>query len=314
MATNKIATTEFATTKLFSLLDKELKEEENLTIEYVKKEDCCNNKKIIIDYEENIEICENCGKFNKYEHDDVSINNILNEKFKLSTKISSFGNFNKIRRLQLWGTYNHKEVKANISYKEIYDICERYRIPLVMVDRAKFIYKKIYIIEKNSPRDKIKNSIFIICILVALIEFNEGKKYTEIYKEYEIDMINILLENKLSLSNYNNAMKIYFTKTNEYKLSININTIKMKEEINRIFGILLDNNEMIYLYNEILEIIKKNNKKRLNKNTILYTTGYILLNNLNSVKTCDYVKYFKITEKKLNEIIRRRHTYENSIK
>ena len=129
------------------------------------KEDCCDNKKTIIDEPNNIEICENCGNTEIY-YELIQENYITqtNPHYKLTSVIPYSNKFKHLNRLQKWQNYSYEENTALVSYKDIRIIGLEINLSNEIINNAIQLYKHFYINEKISTRNKIKKSLYIYCL------------------------------------------------------------------------------------------------------------------------------------------------------
>ena len=285
--------------KYFKLLD------DNKVI-YDKKEkvDCCDNVCLRVNLAEAIELCIYCGVCRDYVDEPVCFVNNSLYKENHSTFLSGGSHmFSGLKRLNIWNNHDHQNKQAEIYYKDIEMIAKKYNINNNKhVEEIKYVYKDYYIdnnlivpnvIDKKTgkkktkigpSRGKIRLSLYIISIIIII------RKY-DMYKHIKyLDLIN---DNKISISNFNNAVK----KVKNINLVINKNIIKYINIVKKEFNILIDSNELIELYSKIND----NLDKRTSTNNILFGAIYILIKN--EVLIANFITKIKISPKKLSEIL-----------
>jgi hypothetical protein len=286
-----------------------------------KEKECCFYKKIIIDYESNIEICKNCGVVKKYEDKELNIINFGdNSLYKKKLQTWSRGSkYNNIKRGNLWINHIHENKIVDNYYQHINDICNKLKIKENHIIEIKYIYKSYYIDrnlnesynKKKSKRNKIEPSrgkiriiLYLIAILIILIKYKN---------EYNICYIKDLILNKnlyieyimmfkcskkyLTIDNFNYGIK----KVKNIDIFINKNIIEYKQKILDLFNINLKYNDIINVYNIIYA-------KKRNTNSLLFGSIYILIKD--KILITDYCKHIKISQKKIKELI---NLYNNKI-
>ncbi len=244
------------------------------------KEECCDNKKIIIDISNNIAICENCGNTEIY-HEFIQENYLTqtNPHYKLTSIIPYSNKFKSLNRIQKWNNYSYQENTALISYKEIRKIGLELKLSNEIINNAIQLYKYFYINENISTRNKIKKSLYIYCIFYYSFEKNFFNIF-EVLKKYN-----------LNVSNFNKAI----LRTTLKKFLLQQNMEKYINIIKKKYKIEYELKKIILLYNEYL---KKNIK--FNSNTILILVFYDLLKIKNKN---EFFKLFNISKSTLKKIL-----------
>ena len=243
-------------------------------------EDCCDNKQIIIDEPNNLEICESCGNAIKY-YELIQENYLTqtNPYYKLTSVIPYSNKYKSLHRLQKWGNYSYEENTALVSYKDIRKIGLELEINNEIINNAIQLYKNFYIHEKISTRNKIKQALYIYCLFYYSFENNFFNIF-EVLKKYN-----------LTIANFNKA--IVRTKFEEYFLQQNmINYINI---IKKNYNIEYELQNIILLYNEYLK-----KKTKFNSNTILVLVFYDLLKITNKN---EFFKLFNISKSTLKKIM-----------
>ena len=152
--------------------------------------DCCENMEKR--EKENYIVCISCGRmFPLIEETDPPI--YLNPRFQLKTYIKYSSKFRNLCRLNMW-SMDYRENTANNSYNEIKKICEDYNLNDKIYSKACFLYKYIYIDRNITSRNKIKRSLYIICI-----------KKSASYFSQKLNIKNVLEDNGLTFKNYQKA-------------------------------------------------------------------------------------------------------------
>lgn len=249
----------------------------------VEKKVCCNNQQILI--MDNTNVCENCGMVidkEIYENLDNEKFMVYNPKFALSTKIEYKNKYRKLCRLQQWASYDYKENTANNSYNEIKKIGNIFNIETTILDNACCLYNDIYMKQQISSRNKIKRSIYIYCIYKSCLLKNI----------YDIDLLEMIEKNNLTIDNFNNAV----IKLNDKNYLIHKDMKKYINNAKKDYDITLTSYEIVKEYNEY---INKNTKK-INKNSLLI---YIFYNKIKPKNIKKFIDLFGISRLTLNKII-----------
>ncbi len=175
--------------ELFKTLDDFIGESPRL----IKDDKCCINPDIQkIDV---MDTCLNCGNSKIHEETIIKVK-FLNPKYQLSTSIGYGSNkYQPIRRIHLWTNTDYRENMAIKNYTEIKRICNDFNLSEKIKTSSEFKYKKIYIDNNISSRSKIKQSLFIYCIYESCLDY-----------KVDFDIIKALVDNGLSIQNYNKAI------------------------------------------------------------------------------------------------------------
>ncbi len=243
---------------------------------------CCEKPRIRTDGIH--DTCVNCGTMNPY-NEIIIKKHFLNPKYQLSTCIGYNNKFKPVLRLHKWINYDYRENMANRNYNEIREIGSKLKLDPWVLDNACMIYKKIYIDDNISSRNKIKKSLFIYCLSKSCYNYN-----------IDFDIIKTLKDNKLSIKNYNKSLlKI----KDVSKLFLNPNMVLLYKKLKDNFDTQIKAMDIIIEYNKNCNMGR--NKKRLNNNSILIGSIYNLLN-----LDCDkkFYKTFNITKTTINKFIR----------
>lgn len=248
--------------------------------EEIKEEDCCDNKQIIIDISNNIEICSNCGNTENY-HELIQENAItqINPYYRLTSIIAYSHKYKHLNRLQKWSNYSYKENTVMKSYKDIRELGLKIKLNNDIISKAIRLYKDIYINEKISTRNKIKQSLYIYC----LFYYSFNNNFFNIFE--------VLKDNNLSIINFNKAI----SRSNMNKFFLHPNMIKYIELIKIKYNKLFKLKDIIIKYNQLL---LENNK--FNTNSVLILVFYKLLNIKNND---DFFNLFNISKFTLKKII-----------
>ena len=83
---------------------------------------CCGNPKIR--YNEIDKVCISCGLIGAPDYSIIK-EQFLNPKYQLSTTIGYGGN-KAVHRIHKWNNYDYRENAANVNYKVIKDMGEKY--------------------------------------------------------------------------------------------------------------------------------------------------------------------------------------------
>lgn len=155
-------------------------------IKIQKNKLCCDNPQI---YNDNISLtCHNCGRINPH-YEEILPSSALNPKFQAKTYVPYNSKYRHLSRLNKWDS-DYKETTANKSYLDIREICDNYNLGPRIKDRACFVYKYIYIDNNITSRNKIKQSLYIICIKKAATFNNIKLNLNTLLNDYELTMKN----------------------------------------------------------------------------------------------------------------------------
>lgn len=244
---------------------------------------CCNNQEILII--DNTNVCENCGLViddNLYENmDNEKFKNVYNPKFALSTKIEYKSKYKSLYRLQKWTSYDYKENTANNSYNEIKKIGKIFNIETTILDNACCLYNDIYMKQQISSRNKIKRSIYIYCIYKSCLLKNI----------YDIDLLEMIEKNNLTIDNFNNAI----IKLNDKNYLIHKDIKKFIKLTKEHYDIDLTSYDIIKNYNVYLN----KNTKKINKNSLLIYIFYIKIKPKNIKNFIDIFGMSRLTLTKI---------------
>ena len=247
----------------------------NLVIE----KDCCDNKKIIIDVPNNIEICESCGVSKiYYELEQENQITQTNPYYRLTSIIGFSYKYRNVQRLHKWNNYDYKENTAIVSYKKIREIGLEIKLNNEIINDSIQLYKEFYMDNGISTRFKIKKSLYIYCLF-----YNS-------FKNNFFDIFEILTNYNLTIDNFNKS--IQRSNLNQFYLQQNMKTYI--DIINKNYNIKFELKKIIICYNNLL----KENKK-LNNNSILILVFYDLLNIKNKNEFFNLFNISKSTIKKL---------------
>lgn len=237
---------------------------------------CCSSQNIVIREEWNV--CTNCARI--FDKDETIIKEqFLNPKYQLTTSIGFGPNSRVIRRLHQWTNHDYRENMANNNYIEIRELGKQ--LNSKVLDNACFIYKGIYIDNNVSSRNKIKRALYVYCLNKSCDDYN-------VY----FDIIKTLNDNKLSINNYNKAL---LKVNDEDKLFLNRQIVNKYKIMSDNWNVKITIKDIIIEYNRLFKIIKQN-KYRLNNNSILIGTIYFLLKAVvESSKMDKFYKTFDIS-------------------
>jgi hypothetical protein len=227
--------------------------------------ECCSNPKIRCCEIE--DVCINCGSINSniVEQPPDELTSVLNPKFMLTTFVPYSSKYRHIHRLHTWHPQNfcYKENMALQSYKFIKKICDQNKLNEKIYYNSCFHYKRIYIDDNISSRNKIKRCLLIYCIHRSCKDYNK-----------KVNVITILKSNHLSITNYNKALSKIVDKD---KLYLNNNMEKYYETLVEFYDTNITIYDIIKYYNEYCKYSREYSIK-LNNNSILIGTLYKLLN------------------------------------
>lgn len=236
---------------------------------------CCIDPKIRTDGI--MDTCVNCGNTTEYS-ETILKKQFLNPRYQLSTSIGCHnGKYKGVARLHRWLTCDYRENMANNNYREMRQIAEKLSLNEWIINHSCMIYKKIYIDDNISSRNKIKRSLFIYCLYKGASHY-----------EKEFDVIQVLKDNKLSIGNYN---KCLLKVDDEDKLFLNSNMCMYYKKLGDNFETDITLIDIIKEYNRICNI-GKDKKCRLNNNSILVASIHLLLNLDDDTE--DEKKFYKI--------------------
>ncbi len=260
--------------ELFNQLDKYLDEHRPTPpIKIIKP--CCDNKRVRcgdIDM-----VCVNCGRI--YELDEIVIKQqFLNPKYQLSTTIGYAAKTRSIHRLHKWINYDYRENMANRNYVEIRDMGNKLNLNIKVLNNACYIYKRIYIDNNVSSRNKIKRSLYVYCLFRSCVDY-----------KLDFNIIQTLKDNKLTIENYNKALNKVI---DDDKLYLNPNMERQYKKIIDNWTTDITIKDVIVEYNRICKLSKEN-KYKLNNNSILIGSIYKLLDIKDNDKK--FYKVFNIT-------------------
>lgn len=259
--------------KYFNLLENNKQE-----INEIKK--CCENQEIIIDNENDIKVCENCGVVLdnnidlNYSLEKLQL--VLNPKFSLTYLIKPKRNFKNIIRLHKWSNYNYHESTAKNDFKIIKKIYIKYNIDIKNFQLSCYLYKKIYIDDKISSRNKIKKALLIYCVFK---------------KNRHIDIFEILQQNNIGVLHFNKLIEkldenLYLHK--EMKIIVDL--------INKNYQRNININDIITIYNDYKKLfIQKNIRKHKNSNLYVGIFFYLKINKNDIEEIKKFIKIFNIT-------------------
>ncbi len=276
---------EFDFASLFESLESVISEETIIEEPAKKVFECCDNQSLITYQNEGTIVCKNCGRCYTDNVEYIEIPSYKNPKFQLSTSIgfSSNPRHRTLVRLHNWNNYDYKENTANKSYKEIETLGKLMKLDHKTIEKANCYYKIIYIDNDTSSRNKIKKCIYIYCLYKA--------------SNFEIDVISVLKENKLSINNFNKALlKI----EDEEKLFLH-NKMERFQNIFSTNYTEISIIDIIQKYNIYNEIVNSNNLK-INNNTILLASFFWYIKEQEDFM---FETLFKTTTLTINEKMRK---------
>ncbi len=247
---------------------------------------CCDNRRIIHGTE--WDVCINCGTCID-PHEIIIKRQFLNPRYQMTTAIGSGGKYKNVRRLHTWANYDYRENMANRNYKEIRDIGNGLNLHQKVLDNACFIYKSIYINKNVSSRNKIKRSLYIYCLARSCVEYH-----------LTFDIIKMLGENGLSIDNYNKAISKV---EDENKLFLNVNMVDKMKIAKDNWDIKFTLINIIELYNKNIRI-SKGAKLKLNNNSILIGSIYVLLDISKNKEDKKFLNLYNITFTTIKKFIK----------
>jgi hypothetical protein len=285
--------------------------DENLNKERVynnveRVEFCCFKPEI---YKRNgEEFCVNCGKIKMildiYEEDNSFSSEPLMRKYSQNTRIKGYSRV--ISRLHKWSSNYYDESELNKSFI-YFDRVNKKLQDREIIERAKYLYKEIYIDKKITSRTLIRRGVYMYCICKAHIDLGKDIDFDRLI---EITNDNTqLYDNKnhrmktYTINNYNNAVKKF-----DFKLYYNKDIDRLykryKEDIKcKYVDILLEYNK----WKKEKEDNKKDGKKEktLNDTSIIKGIIYKKVKDKKNIKRyCREVKISILTLKKvLNKIL-----------
>ena len=242
---------------------------------------CCDKMKLRKGLE--YRVCVSCGRCNGKSREDTEYYEVLNARYQNTTTIGYAKNSKKLHRLHKWTNYDYRENMAMKNYKTIRDMCEDFGLHNRVKDNACFIYKRIYIDKMVSSRHKIKECIFMYCILHSCNDY-----------KINFDIISNLRKYNLNINKYNKALLkiedddvLFLNKNMESYYNLIIHNFHDKK---------IKMSDIIILYN-ILYKKSKNNTYKLNNNSILLGCIYFLLS-----EDKRFYRVFNITYTTINKI------------
>ena len=270
----------------FNQLDSILEEMNINTHQYQEPKPCCDNPRIV--HKTEWDVCVNCGTC--MDLTDIIIKRqFLNPRYQLTTSIGGGGKYKNVRRLHTWANYDYRENMANRNYKEMRDMGYKLNLHQKIMDNACYIYKGIYINKNVSSRNKIKRSLYVYCIYRSCMDYKKS-----------INIIDLLNENELSIDNYNKAISKV---EDENKLFLNVNMIDKMKIATDNWDIDFTLMDLITLYNKNIRI-SKGNKLKLNNNSILIGSIYVLLKIEENKEEKKFLKQYNITFTTIKKFIK----------
>ena len=270
----------------FKQLDKILDDANINPIKEIEIIPCCDNKRII--HTDEWDVCISCGLC--LDPTDIIIKRqFLNPRYQMTTSIGGGGKYKNVRRLHSWANYDYRENMANRNYKEMRDIGNKLNLHQKVMDNACYIYKGIYINKNVSSRNKIKRILYVYCIYKSCMEYKR-----------KLDIISLLGENDLSIDNYNKAISKV---EDEDKLFLNVNMMDKMKIAKDNWDIKFTLMDLITLYNKNIKI-SKGNKLKLNNNSILIGSIYILLKIEENKEEKKFLKQYNITFTTIKKFIK----------
>lgn len=262
---------------------------------------CCESPSIF--HEDVYRVCRNCARIFMHPEEDICFSNQLNPKYQLTTAIAySNKNMRDVYRIHKWLSYDYRENKANEQYYFIREIGEKFDMNERMLDNACYIYKSIYIDENVSSRDRVKYALYIYCIKKTFDRFNKSFDIIRALEDTTLpkkDKLGHITYVSLTIKNYNDAISKV---KDDDKLYLNENIPSMFRLMKKNFSTNINMNDIIKEYNKNYKTCKEKGI-RLNNNSLLVGSIYILLN-LNDDK--EFFNTFNITGttiKKFNKIL-----------
>lgn len=174
---------------------------------YVEEYICCEDMIHEVYHNQQTKVCINCGLVSSYQ-EHINQNTRLNNKYNLSTTVSTFNNkYKTLNKLNNWFNYDYKENTLMKSCDEIEKICKNFNLNKI-IKKAKFLYKNIYIDNNITSRNKIKNALYIYSIYLICKKNN-----------IEIDLDDLLVYSNIKLNHFMKAISKLKTIEDEYKIS-----------------------------------------------------------------------------------------------
>lgn len=258
-------------------------------IDYIQEhKNNCKEYHIKYDYTYVRKVCINCGLIiDKFEIENLNTEEEdLNPLYNNGTHMSYNHKYKNINRLHKWKNKEEiKEMNANNRYTEINNIIYTYFKNInnitkkILSKKCSYLYKDIYINNNICSRGKIRFCNYIYCIYKICLNMN-----------IDINIFDMLKENKLTITNFNNSLN-----NMEDKYYIHKDIEKYRKIINNNYN-EISLNKFIEQYNIILQKSKKRFKK-INYTNIIVGTIISLINDKNIVRFCEI---FKIKEKTYN--------------
>ena len=256
--------------KLNQFLDTILPEKEP------KKDDknqCCKDKDNRIyndDYGWNV--CSSCGTVIDM------IKEVNDFRCNMSSIIKTFipmsYKFNKLVRLHKWSNYSYYEVRDNKLMKFIDELPIRNK-------EIKNFSKIIFLEEFKKVRTRAK-------VKMGLVAYSIYKSHIIFKEEIDIDELFDLLD--INFRHYNSANKKLESDKLLYPLNINKYLKMIDNKLNK--------NELIRIYNDMLEKYDKYNSK-----TFLISIMYYMLNKQENFDKKEFLEKFKISENSINGVL-----------
>jgi len=233
-------------------------------------------------------VCCKCGlvsneNVNQFEEDPTT----KHERYQFflpHTYIGPGGN-NLMKRIHHWTNSNCKEGRNFIfnCVSILKKICDEFRFKKIVFDQAEYNFKWLYCKEEMRTRGDPKKGRIIYLIYKSCLS-----------NGYEIDINKILDFSKISIKNYNYAMKSLLEIVPDLdRLFVPINIEEISNNLNAL-GINVDINRMILDFNKYYEIFDSMRKTNISK-IVLYRSIK------DQITLEDYSKIFKISKKLLKK-------------
>lgn len=185
---------------------------------------CKEKNSLIEDQHSGVIVCSNCGMINEeildqgpewrqYNNDDnrgEGVNrcgcpsNYFFPKSSQGTIIAGSSN-SRLRRKQRWNGLNYKEKSLNKVFEEISQVCSKNKIPKIIVDTAKILYKKLSDCKHRSGpnagkqiiiRGENRTSIIAACVFKACEMNKSPRNVKEIAGFFDLDEKKVTKGNK----------------------------------------------------------------------------------------------------------------------
>lgn len=184
----------------------------------------CQSKNSLIEDNSGVIVCSKCGiiieelmdygpekrQYNNEDNRTTGVNrcgcpsNYFFPKSSQGTIMVGTGS-NRLKRKQMWNSMVYKERRLNLEFEYISHVCSKNNIPKIIVDSAKFLYKKISDCKhKSGPnagkqiiiRGDNRISVIAACVFKACEANKNPRSIKEIAKFFNLDEKKVTKGNK----------------------------------------------------------------------------------------------------------------------